>query len=31
MSAPEYAVLDEWFKWIIGNIKLPGDLIGKLV
>ncbi|XP_075215674.1 deoxynucleoside kinase-like [Lycorma delicatula] len=27
MSAPEYAVIDEWFKWIIMNMKIQGDLI----
>ncbi|XP_039277518.1 deoxynucleoside kinase [Nilaparvata lugens] len=27
MSAPEYAVLDEWFKWIITKCKINGNLL----
>lgn len=27
MAAPEYAVLDAWYKWLIGNVKIESDLI----
>jgi len=29
MAAPEYAVLDAWYKWLIGNVKIKSDLISK--
>lgn len=27
MAAPEYAVLDAWYKWLIRNVKIESDLI----
>lgn len=27
MAAPEYAVLDAWYKWLIGNVDIESDLI----
>lgn len=27
MAAPEYAVLDAWYKWLIENVKIKCDLI----
>lgn len=27
MAAPEYAVLDAWYKWLITNVKIESDLI----
>jgi len=27
MAAPEYAVLDAWYKWLIENVKIDSDLI----
>lgn len=29
MAAPEYAVLDAWYKWLIGNVEIESDLISK--
>lgn len=29
MAAPEYEVLDAWYKWLIGNVKIESDLISK--
>lgn len=27
MAAPEYAVLDAWYKWLIENVDIESDLI----
>lgn len=27
MAAPEYAVLDAWYQWLIDNVKIECDLI----
>ncbi|XP_026822340.1 deoxynucleoside kinase-like [Rhopalosiphum maidis] len=27
MAAPEYSVLDAWYKWLIGNVEIESDLI----
>lgn len=27
MAAPEYAVLDAWYKWLITNVEIESDLI----
>lgn len=29
MAAPSAAVLNDWFRWITENVKLPVDYIGK--
>lgn len=29
MAPPEYAVLDAWYKWLIGNVEIESDLISK--
>lgn len=31
MPEVDYAVLSEWFEWIISNISIPVDLIGESV
>lgn len=31
LSAPDYAVLDEWYKWIESNIDIKLDLIGETI
>lgn len=31
MPKVEYVILSEWFDWIIRNINVPIDLIGKTV
>jgi len=30
MAAPEYAVLDAWYKWLIGNVEIESDLISMM-
>lgn len=30
MPAVDYAVLSEWFDWIMNNISIPVDLIGEI-
>lgn len=30
MAAPEYAVLDAWYKWLIENVKIESDLISMI-
>jgi len=27
MAAPEYSVLDSWYKWLIENVQIESDLI----
>jgi len=27
MAAPEYSVLDAWYKWLIENVQIESDLI----